>query len=945
MKTQFTHFLRLRGIFLLLFFMAGLFASAQLVPEYMYYKFDAAGNQQNFASAPVGNNPATLTGLTIGGTGQFGTALQGNATGSNYLNTGWITSLPSTGWTISMWVNNVSDGGGDAQYLFGDNTATSFRCFADGVALPNNLILRGGGLTDITVTGIAPGAHVVTFVYTGTSMKWFRDGVLGGTVAQPTVTITGTGPFTVGSYSTSIGMPVGGLMDEFRLYNRPLSDAEVAATWDKQLPVGGPPIVVTTAATAVTSSTATLNGTVDANNASTTVTFEYGLDLSYGTTVAGVPGTVTGNTVTPVSAGITGLLPGTTYHYRVKGVNSFGSSNGLDMTFTTAAILPVVITTAATGINSTGATLNGTINAGGASTTVTFEYGPTIAYGTTVPGVPGTVNGNTTTPVSATIGGLIINTTYHYRVKGVNSVGTANGNDMTFVTTSCPPPGAAGAISGSGSACANSVGNLYSVPAISGATGYTWTLPAGSIITAGSNTNSITVTFGTTSGTISVYGTNTCGSGLPSSLPVTINPAPVPTISGVNNLCLNSGTYYYSTQTGKNNYVWTISAGGTIVAGQGTSQIEVNWNAAGAQFIGVNYANPNGCSAGTPTIFPVTVAGMPGTAGSISGTSNVCFGSTGVAYSVAAIDNAQSYVWNLPAGATIATGFGTNNITVNFATNASSGNITVYGNSLCGNGPLSPAYYVLVTNLPGTPLAIIGPTSVCEAETGVPFSVPPITEATGYNWTLPAGATIASGYNTESITVDFAMGASSGPIAVNGTNFCGSGPVSANLEVTVIDKPDAPVITLTGEMLSSDAPLGNQWYYNGVPITGGTAQTEPVLYSGWYWDVVTIDGCSSDTSNNIYYIVTGIENPQASNLSIVPVPNNGYFKISVLYPVEQSFSIRIYNQIGVAVYESLDNRVKGLFEKNIDLRPVPAGIYTVVLQSADYRLVRKIIVN
>ncbi len=604
---------------------------------------------------------------------------------------------------------------------------------------------------------------------------------------------------------------------------------------------------------------------------------------------------------------------------------------------------PVVVTTAATSVTTNSATLNGTVNANGASTAVSFEYGQTLAYGITVPGVPATVTGNTVTPVSASIAGLQSGTLYHFRAKGVNSAGTTNGNDMTFTTTGCPPPPAAGPITGSSTGCGASTGNVYSVAPIPTATGYTWSLPAGSVITAGNNTNSITVTFGNTSGNISVFGTSTCGNGLPSSKAVTIIPAPI--ISGVNNLCINSGTYYYSTQTGMTNYVWTISPGGTIISGQGTREIEVTWNTPGAQYVTAIFVNPSGCTPTVPTVYPVTVAAMPGTAGSISGTSNVCFGSTGVAYNVAAIDNAQSYVWSLPVGATIATGFGTNSITVNFATNASSGNITVYGNSLCGNGPLSPAYYVLVTNLPGTPLAIIGPTSVCEAETGVPFSVPPITEATGYNWTLPAGATIASGSNTESITVDFAMDASSGPIAVNGTNFCGSGPVSANLEVTVVNKPDAPVITLTGEMLSSDAPLGNQWYYNGAAITGGTAQTEPVLYSGWYWDVVTIDGCSSDTSNNIYYIVTGIEDPQASNVKIIPVPNNGFFKLALNYPDGQTFSIRIYNQIGVAVYESLDNRVKGLFEKNIDLRPVPAGIYTVVLQSADYRLVRKIIVN
>jgi len=154
---------------------------------------------------------------------------------------------------------------------------------------------------------------------------------------------------------------------------------------------------------------------VNANIQSTTVTFEYGLTTAYGSVVSGVPGTVTGSTVTPVSANLTGLLPGATYHYRVRGVNSVGTTNGLDMTFTTLPALPVAVTTAATGLTSSGATLNGTINAGGASTTVTFEYGLTTAYGTVVPGVPGTVTGNTVTPVSANITGLTVSTTYHYR--------------------------------------------------------------------------------------------------------------------------------------------------------------------------------------------------------------------------------------------------------------------------------------------------------------------------------------------------------------------------------------------------------------------------------------------------------------------------------------------------------------------------------------------------
>ena len=74
----------------------------------------------------------------------------------------------------------------------------------------------------------------------------------------------------------------------------------------------------------VTSVTATLNATVNPNDLSTTVTFEYGLTTSYGSTAAASPSPVTGNTMVNVMAEISGLLPATTYHYRVKTVNSIG---------------------------------------------------------------------------------------------------------------------------------------------------------------------------------------------------------------------------------------------------------------------------------------------------------------------------------------------------------------------------------------------------------------------------------------------------------------------------------------------------------------------------------------------------------------------------------------------------------------------------------------------
>lgn len=80
--------------------------------------------------------------------------------------------------------------------------------------------------------------------------------------------------------------------------------------------------------------------------------------------------------------------------------------------------------------------------------------------------------------------------------------------------------------------CAGSSGNVYTVPAVAGATSYSWTLPAGAIITAGTGTNSITVTFGSNSGNVSVTADNMCGSSPARTIAVTVNAAPtVPTAS------------------------------------------------------------------------------------------------------------------------------------------------------------------------------------------------------------------------------------------------------------------------------------------------------------------------------------------------------------------------------------------------------------------------------
>jgi uncharacterized protein YegP (UPF0339 family) len=194
----------------------------------------------------------------------------------------------------------------------------------------------------------------------------------------------------------------------------------------------GPPVAATNPATFIASFSATLNGSVDPHGLSTSVHFQYGTTTSYGLTTA--PQSKSGNTYQSVSANISGLAASTTYHFRMVATNSGGTRYGSDMTFTTLSATgpPVVTTNPATNVASSSATLKGTVDPHGLTTSVHFQYGTTTSYGSTT--ASQSKSGNTYQSVSANISGLAASTTYHFRIVANNGSGTANGADRTFKT-------------------------------------------------------------------------------------------------------------------------------------------------------------------------------------------------------------------------------------------------------------------------------------------------------------------------------------------------------------------------------------------------------------------------------------------------------------------------------------------------------------------------------
>lgn len=190
------------------------------------------------------------------------------------------------------------------------------------------------------------------------------------------------------------------------------------------------PVVVTLPASAITGVSATLNGTVNPNGVATNYHFEYGTSTGYGTNST-VVAAGSGTAVVAVNTSLTGLLAGVVYHFRLVGVNSEGTTNGSDLTFTPGA--GTITTTPISAISLTGATSGGNvIGDGGTAVSVRGVCWSTIANPTTSDYF--TTDGSGLGVFTSTLTGLASSTTYHVRAYAINGTGTFYGDEVQFTT-------------------------------------------------------------------------------------------------------------------------------------------------------------------------------------------------------------------------------------------------------------------------------------------------------------------------------------------------------------------------------------------------------------------------------------------------------------------------------------------------------------------------------
>ena len=196
-----------------------------------------------------------------------------------------------------------------------------------------------------------------------------------------------------------------------------------------------------------TATSGTLNATVDPNGGAgiTECEFEYG-EAPGSSSVGSVPCEAASGlpytSPTTVSAPISSLTTGVTYHYRVTVSTAKGTRYGTDQTYTPQDVL-ALSTDRPSNVAESSATLTASFVGNGEDTHYYFEWGPTSAYGHTTTAPPGedvgSPAGPSRTALSVALTGLSPYMTYHYRVVASNHGGAAigHGADQMFTT----PPG------------------------------------------------------------------------------------------------------------------------------------------------------------------------------------------------------------------------------------------------------------------------------------------------------------------------------------------------------------------------------------------------------------------------------------------------------------------------------------------------------------------------
>ncbi len=555
-------------------------------------------------------------------------------------------------------------------------------------------------------------------------------------------------------------------------------------------------------------------------------------------------------------------------------------------------------------------TVTGTTGTCTSTQTITITVNPTPTV-TVLPANPGICSGSS---VNLTASGA---TTYNWSpATGLSATNIANPVASPTVTTSYTVTGTTGGCTSTAIVTVNVTpvptvsvnptatticsGSSVVLTASGSVATYSWSPSAGLSATSGSSVTA-TPTITTTYTVLATSGACTDSA----MVTITVNPTPTLIVTP-NPASICAGSSVNLLASGATSYNWRPAAG----------------------LSATNIANPIASPAVTTTYTVTGTTGSCSDSQTVTVTVNsapritvnpssatICTGGHGVTLTAG---GAATYAWAPPAGLSATSGVNVNaNPTVTTT-------YTVTGTNKSGCAGVDS---VTITVDSGVVASITGNDTICRGDSTV------LTAFGGGTYSWSNGAT------TQSITV---RPTSTTTYTVTATRLVCSGMAT---NTVVVDAPPTPLISQSGDTLKC-TPNGYtyQWYRNGNPIAGSTADTAIVHQTGNYKVRITdARGCMDTALYNVKSIVGVNILSYDDFISIYPNPVNGELHIDCSIP-EGDYKLTLTDVLGQTLYSNTLH-ISGRYSGIINMDNYAPGMYILSIKGNNSITQKKIMVS
>ena len=377
------------------------------------------------------------------------------------------------------------------------------------------------------------------------------------------------------------------------------------------------------------------------------------------------------------------------------------------------------------------------------------------------------------------------------------------------------------------------------------------------------------------------------------------------TPDGPTSFCVG-GEVTLTSDAGFNDYLWSDGA---------TTGEELTVTQSGDYYVSV--VDNLGCT-GISQIVQVSVNALPNAAIAANGPISFCPG--------------DSVVLNAPAGYPTYVWSNSDNDESTTILEAGTVTVTVTNDQGCENtGSVDVVIYPQPNPviIPGGPLTFcFGDDVVLSLDEGY----------SSYLW--------SSGSSAPTITV---TEAGEYGVSVLDANGCVDSTLLANPVTVEVWDPE-PIVVQNGDSLVITNPgdfTSVQWYYNGVPISGGVGNVYVVTESGNYTAVGTdANGCEGSSFNYEMTCCVGIEEASiVSRLVLYPNPTDGIITLEADFLESSQIQLNLYDVRGKRQFANVIQSPVSNIREAIDMSELPSGVYSLQIIAGDRSLVRRVILQ